>query len=167
MAGAITSVPAGHHTDRRGALRVLTAGAACFALVYAGFAATDASIPLLAACFALAGIGIGCAETAEHAAVASIAPEQVRSSAFGVLAGVRSLGNLAASALAGLLYTVASPTVAFAYAASLMGVALIVLATIARRRPQQRAPHDVVEHVVSDCLQGGDAAELEDRHAGE
>ena len=72
-------------------------------------AATDASIPLLALCFALAGIGIGCAETAEHATVASLAPEHVRGSGFGVLASVQSLSNLAASAIGGLLYTVASP----------------------------------------------------------
>lgn len=93
---------------------MLAARVACFALAYAGFAATDASIPLLALCFALAGIGIGCAETAEHAAVASLAPEHIRGSAFGVLAGVQSLANLAASATAGLLYTIASPAAAFA-----------------------------------------------------
>jgi MFS family permease len=81
----------------------------------------------LALCFALAGIGIGCAETAEHAAVASLAPEHVRGSAFGVLAGVQSLGNPAASAIAGLLYTVASPAAAFAYAAALTAAAPLVL----------------------------------------
>jgi hypothetical protein len=37
----------------------------------------------------------------------------VRGSAFGLLAAVQSFGNLAASAVAGLLYTSASPTVAF------------------------------------------------------
>ncbi len=102
LAATVVSVPAGRHGDRRGALRVLAAGVACFALAYAGFAATGPSIPLLALCFALAGVGIGCAETAEHAAVASLAAENVRGSAFGVLAGVQSLGNLAASAVAGL-----------------------------------------------------------------
>jgi predicted MFS family arabinose efflux permease len=51
----------------------------------------------------------------------------VRGSAFGVLAGVQSLGNLAASAIAGLAYTVVSPAAAFFYAAALMGVALLVL----------------------------------------
>jgi MFS family permease len=127
LAATLVSVPAGRHGDRSGAVRVLAAGAACFALAYAGFAATDASIPLLALCFAPAGMGIGCAETAEHAAVASLAPEHVRGSAFGVLAGVQSLGNLAASAIAGLLYTVASPAAAFTYAAALMAAALLVL----------------------------------------
>jgi predicted MFS family arabinose efflux permease len=57
----------------------------------------------------------------------------VRGSAFGVLAGVQSLGNLAASAMAGLLYTVASPAAAFAYAAALMTAALLVLVINGKR----------------------------------
>ena len=133
VAATLVSVPAGRHGDRRGAVRVLAAGVACFALAYAGFAATGASVALLALCFALAGIGIGCAETAEHAAVASLSPEHMRGSAFGLLAGVQSLGNFAASAIAGLLYTVLSPAAAFTYAAALMSAALLVLALNGKR----------------------------------
>ncbi len=114
-------------------VRVSAGGVGAFALAYAGFAAADASIPLLAVAFALGGIGIGCVETAEHAAVATLAPGALRGSAFGVLAAVQSFGNFAASALAGLLYTVASPTAAFTYAGALMIAALIVLATTDRR----------------------------------
>lgn len=76
----------------------------------------------------LAGIGIGCVETAEHSAVAGLAPEQVRGSAFGLLATVQSLGNFAASAIAGLLWTLISPTAAFIYAAAWMLIALAALA---------------------------------------
>jgi hypothetical protein len=39
----------------------------------------------------------------------------LRGSAFGLLTAVQSLGNLAASAIAGLLWTAASPRVAFGY----------------------------------------------------
>jgi MFS family permease len=49
LAATLVSVPAGHRGDRRGAVRVLAGGIACFALAYAGFAA--ASIALLALCF--------------------------------------------------------------------------------------------------------------------
>jgi MFS family permease len=69
----------------------------------------------------------GCAETAEHAAVATLAPENVRGSAFGVLAAVQSIGNLIASAGAGLIYTLVSPAAAFTAAAVLMAVSLVVL----------------------------------------
>jgi hypothetical protein len=40
---------------------------------------------------------------------------------------VQSLGNLAASAIAGLLYTVASPAAAFAYPAALKAAAPLAL----------------------------------------
>lgn len=71
---------------------------------------------------------IGCAEIAEHAAVATLAPDTLRGSAFCLLAAVQGAGNLFASTAAGLLYTVASPAAAFAAAASLMLIALPLLA---------------------------------------
>jgi hypothetical protein len=75
----------------------------------------------------LAGLAIGCAETTEHAAVAALAPAELRGSAFGLLAAVQSVGNLAASAVAGALWTLVSPTVAFTYAAGWMVVAVVAL----------------------------------------
>ena len=69
LAATLASIPAGHVGDRRGMLRVLAGGAACFLLAFVGFAATGESIVLLALFFTLAGVGIGCAETAESAAV--------------------------------------------------------------------------------------------------
>jgi hypothetical protein len=64
-------------------------------------------------------------ETAELTAVATLAPAEVSGPAFGLLAAIQSLGNLAASPLAGLLWTVASPTVAFAYLVGWMLLALV------------------------------------------
>lgn len=62
-------------------------------------------------------------ETAEHASVADLAPDRVPRLSLGD-AAVQSFGNLAASAVAGLLWTLASPTLAFGYAAALTGIAL-------------------------------------------
>jgi hypothetical protein len=56
--------------------------------------------------------------------VATFAPEAIRGSAFGLLAGVQSLGNLASSGIAGLLWTAFSPTVAFVYITGWMLLAL-------------------------------------------
>jgi MFS family permease len=92
---------------------VLALGAACFVVAYAGLALTGADIVALAVLFAAAGVGIGFAETAEHAAVATLAPHDVRGSAFGVLSAIQSFGNLAASAVAGVLWSVVSPEAAF------------------------------------------------------
>jgi MFS family permease len=130
VAATLVSVPAGRAGDRRGARVVLVGGVGAFALAYVVLALTGPGIALLAAGFVLAGIGIGCVETAEHAAVAALAPEHLRGSAFGMLATVQSLGNFAASAIAGLLWTLVSPTAAFLYAAAWMLVALVAFNAI-------------------------------------
>lgn len=135
VAATVTSFPAGQLTDRRGATRVLVAGIAAFAVAYVWFTRDTGNWALLLPAFVFAGIGIGCVETAEHAAVATHAPEHLRGSAFGLLAGIQSLGNLAASLTAGILWTVFSPTWAFAYLAAWMLLALALLAAAAAVRP--------------------------------
>lgn len=134
LAATLASIPAGHATDRRGGARVLLAGVAAFLLAYVGFALTGASLALLGVCFALAGLGTGFAETAQRAAVAALAPADLRGSAFGALAAIQAFGNLAASAVAGALWTLVSPRAAFLYLAVWMAVsaATLVLARVDR-----------------------------------
>lgn len=128
-------MPAGRHGDRRSPVGVLVGGTAAFAgawFAYIVLALTGASLPILAIGFVLAGIGIGCVETAQASAVAHLAPDGLRGSAFGMLATVQSLGNFAASAIAGLLWTLVSPTAAFVYAAAWMLIALAAFAVTRR-----------------------------------
>jgi MFS family permease len=132
LAATLISIPAGTLGDRHGAPRILLAGAATFLTAYTILALTGPSLALLALGFALAGIGIGCAETAEHAAVAALAPTQLRGSAFGLLAALQSVGNFAASATAGILWTAVAPAAAFAFAAAAMLLALAALIPAAR-----------------------------------
>lgn len=82
---------------------------------------------ILGAAFVAAGIGIGAAETAENAAVASLAPTSPRGSAFGLLAGIQSAGDFIASAVVGVLWTFVSPTLAFGFAGMLMLGALVAV----------------------------------------
>lgn len=124
LAAAASSVPGGHLGDRRSTLLVLLLGVACFGAAYLGLALTGASIALLATFFVLAGVAIGFVETAEHAAVASLASLDIRGSAFGALAAIQSLGNFAASAVAGLLWTTVSPRAAFLYLTAWMLISL-------------------------------------------
>jgi hypothetical protein len=63
-----------------------------------------------------AGIAISCVEMAEHHAVATLAPISLHGSAFGLLTAVQRLGNFVASTSAGILWTLFSPSRAFAYA---------------------------------------------------
>jgi MFS family permease len=137
LAASVVSFPAGRLGDRVGMSGVLFGGVAFFAVAYLGFAA-GGSLPVLALWFVAAGLGIGCVETAEQAAVAALAPEDTRASAFGVLAAVQSFGNLAASGVAGLIWTAISPRVAFQYLAGWMLLAMIAIATKGLRRRRQR-----------------------------
>jgi MFS family permease len=132
LAATLASVPAGRLGARRGAVLVLVLGVGLFGLAYAGFAAGGEGVLALVPWFVVAGVAIGCVETAEHAAVAAHAPVELRGSAFGLLAAVQSFGNLAASAIAGLLWTLASPRVAFGYLLAWMLLALAGL--LAARR---------------------------------
>jgi MFS family permease len=95
VAATLASIPAGRLGDRRGAVLVLLLGVGLFGLAYVGFAAGPTSVLALAPWFLAAGVAIGCVETAEHAAVAALAPVELRGSAFGLLAAVQSFGNLA------------------------------------------------------------------------
>lgn len=124
IAATLTSVPAGRVSDARGTTRVLAFGVAMFALAYLGFAITGDSVAALVPWFIAAGIGIGCVETSEHAAVAGFAPPAIRSSAFGLLATIQSLGNFIASALVGLLWTAFSPEAGFLFVAACMVISL-------------------------------------------
>jgi MFS family permease len=148
LAATLTSFPAGGLSDRlgaRGPLLVTAAGVTAFLLAYLLFAVTGPTIGLLAIAFVLAGVGIGCAETAEHAAVAAFAPVQLRGSAFGLLATAQAVGNLGASAVAGLLYTLAAPTIAFGYLAAWMLIAVVLLLTAARAAPRTAGSADRIE----------------------
>ena len=130
VAATLVSFPAGQLSDRlgaRGPRLVVLGGVAAFLVSYLVFAFSPARTLVLGVAFVLAGIGIGCAETAQTAAVATLAPDAVRGSAFGLLATVQAGGNVVASAVAGLLYTVAGPTVAFVYVAAWMLIALVLL----------------------------------------
>lgn len=142
VAAAAVSVPAGRHGDLHNPIRVLAAGAVVFAAGYLWFAAGPGNPAALLPAFLLTGLGIGCAETAETAAVATLAPTALRGSAFGLLATVQSAGNLIASTVAGLLWTAVSPSAAFIFLAAAMAISAALIVTILRRpaRPRPAPP---------------------------
>ncbi len=132
IAGSLASVPAGRLIDARGPRVVFGAGVALFGLAYLLFAAAP-GMAGLAIAFVAAGVGIGAVETAEHAAVAALAPADLRGSAFGLLAAIQSVGDFVASAVVGLLWTLVSPTLAFGVAAAAMAASFVALAAIRSR----------------------------------
>jgi len=123
--GAAVAAVGGHWVDRSGPRIVFASAAAPYVVAYVGFAVPGQGWPTLLVAFTLAGSGIGLAETAESTLVARALPDELRGSGFGLLGGVQAAGDFASSAVVGLLYTVLSPVVGFAYAAGWMLVALL------------------------------------------
>jgi dipeptide/tripeptide permease len=133
-AATLASLGGGHLADRLSPRGVFAAGAAVYVLGYAVFAWEQHQWPIVLIGFLLAGVGIGFAETAESTVVAQLLPTHLRSNGFGVLGLVQSFGDLGATVVAGILWSVFSPTVAFLYAAAWM--ALSVAAARSLRPPE-------------------------------
>lgn len=133
-AASLASLGGGYLADRLSPRVVFAAGAAAYVLGYTLFAWEQHRWPILLIGFLLAGVGIGFAETAESTVVAQLLPTHLRSNGFGALGLVQSFGDLGATVVAGILWSVFSPTVAFLYAAAWM--ALSVAAARSLRPPK-------------------------------
>jgi MFS family permease len=120
----VAALVAGRWYDRAGPRAVFAMGAAVYVIAYLVFAAGAHSAMVVALGFALAGAGIGLAEPTQSAVVSQLLPDRLRGSGFGVLGAVQATGDLVATVVAGVLYTMVSPAVAFGYAAAWMAVAV-------------------------------------------
>jgi MFS family permease len=85
-------------------------------------------VPLLAAVFTLAGIVVGVEEALEDSLAAELVPQPQHGMGFGMLAAVNAVGDFVSSAVIGLLWSVASPSVAFGFSGALflLGSVLIL-----------------------------------------
>lgn len=135
------SYPVGALSDRWGRRGLLAIGYFTGGLVAAGlvvaFALPFSAILFLAVLFALNGSFMAAQDSLEGAMTADQVERANRSTAYGVMATVNGVGDFAASAVVGLLWTLVSPTVAFAYAAALMWSGAGSLAMIRRSTPNQ------------------------------
>jgi MFS family permease len=127
------SFPIGALGDRRPKKGLLAAGyflGGVTALGAAGlFAFHLHSIRILAALFAAAGIYIAAEDALEGAITADFVPREARGAAYGLLGAVNGVGDLAASALVGTIWTALSPAAAFCCAGFLMLSGAALLAT--------------------------------------
>ncbi len=129
---AVGAYPAGVLADRFGKREFLIAAYGLAALMNVVLITAAPSIIVLVLVFVLAGGGYAFQQSLERAIVADIAPEEVRSTGFGVLAAVNGVGDLVSSAIVGALWTVFSPGIAFSYA-FVMTVAGAVVTLVALR----------------------------------
>lgn len=125
VAATITALAGGQLSDRMSARGVFAAGAIVYVGGYLMFAIGSRDWPILLIAFVLAGVGIGFAETAESTVVARGLPDHLRSNGFGVLGLTQALGDLGSTVVAGVLWSVVSPTVAFCYLAAWMFASVI------------------------------------------
>jgi MFS family permease len=134
VAYAGASFPIGALSDRVGRRGLLVAGYLVAAVVAAGFMfaflSSVHSIAYLLALFVLAGIYIAAEDALEGIMTADYTAPEVRATAYGLLATVNGVGDFAASAAVGLLWTALSPAVGFGYAAVLMLVGAAILHTV-------------------------------------
>jgi MFS family permease len=133
-AASVASLVGGQLVDRINARTVFATGAAVYVGAYLLFGFAPAGWPGALAGFLLAGVGIGFAETAETAAVAHALPDRLRGNGYGILGLVQSAGDLGATLVAGVLWAVFSPAVAFTYAAVWMLASVLLAPKLAPTR---------------------------------
>ena len=124
-AATVAALAGGQLADRHSPRLVFTAGGIVYVGGYALFAVGPHAWPVLLIAFLLSGVGIGFAETAESTVVAHALPERLRGNGFGVLGLTQALGDLGSTVVAGLLWTLVSPTLAFGYAAAWMSASVL------------------------------------------
>lgn len=127
LVASFSSLAAGRLADRLGSRSMLVAGACCYVGSYAVFAAGDRQAPVLLGGFLLAGVGIGCAETAEATLVAASVPTRLRPQAMGLLGAVQAAGDLLATVVAGAVWATVGAHAAFGYAAAWMVLSVLVM----------------------------------------
>jgi len=111
-----------------------------FAAACTVFTFGSANLAVLAALFVSVGASTGLVETAESARVAELLDPAILGRGFGLVGLVDGVGDLLSSVVVGVLFTVAAPAWAFAYAAVLSVAGAAVLSaerpgrTVGQRR---------------------------------
>jgi MFS family permease len=135
VAFAATSYPLGRQSDR-GRRPVAVAGVACLIAADLVLAAAAGGPVLVLAGAALWGVHMGATQGLLSAAVADAAPADLRGTAFGMFNLVVGFAQLAASVIAGALWSALGPAHTFLAGAAFAAAALAGLVGV--RRP--RAP---------------------------
>jgi MFS family permease len=122
-------------SDRVGRKPMVLIGWAFYAVVYLlmGFTASTAILIVL---FLAYGLYFGVTEPVERAWVASLAPSDLRGSAFGYYNGAIGIGALPASIVFGGIWAAFGPAAAFTFGAVMAGIAVLVLLRV----PEMRLP---------------------------
>jgi MFS family permease len=123
--------PLGSLSDRIPRVRVVAAGFAAYALVYAGLAHASSSSAIWPL-FVLYGVYVATTDGVLKAWVADHVEGPLAGTAYGIYAGAVGASLLAASILGGVLWSTVSPAATFWAGAALAAASLALLAVSAR-----------------------------------
>jgi MFS family permease len=118
----LSAYPAGVLSDRIGRKRVLIAGMAVFALVYAGFGLARAPAAIWPL-FAIYGLYQGLTDGTSRAFIVDLVAPEHRATALGVFAMAAGLATFPASVIAGVLWQKLGPSAPFFYGAATAALA--------------------------------------------
>jgi MFS family permease len=129
---ALSAYPVGALSDKRGRRGLLALGYALGAIVALGFAAAfwlkSVNMLFIALLFMLGGTFIAIEDALEGAMTADLVPEiNKRGVAYGVTGSVNGVGDFISSAIVGIVWSVYSPVIAFAYAAVMMAAGALAI----------------------------------------
>lgn len=130
---SMTAYPFGLLADRIDRRRQLAIGAVILVLADV-ILATSNSVAQTALGAALWGLQLGATQGLLGAAVADAAPQRLRGTAFGIYDVAIGISTFAASAAAGVIWTIGGPAAAFASGAVVATAAALIL--LLRRAPQ-------------------------------
>ncbi|GCE48582.1 putative MFS family arabinose efflux permease [Thermosporothrix hazakensis] len=118
-------------SERWGPVTLLSLGLLLYLLSYLGFAFSLAHPAWLMLCFTLAGMGNGCIQACQKAAIVALSPAELRLSALRLLPVFQACGSAIAGIMVGLLWTFFSPMIAFIHLAVWTLLAFLILVTVA------------------------------------
>jgi MFS family permease len=131
VVGAVFAYVTGALSDKLGRKWLLVGGYVCGVVAAVILALAPPALPAMIAVFFLAGVCVGTEEAIEKATGADYLTPAQRTMGFGVLATVNGIGDFIASAVVGALWAVTGSTgLAFGFAAAIMVVGTILLATM-------------------------------------
>ena len=133
IVSAVAALPAGVLSDKIGRKNVLLMSNAIFALCFLGFGFAKNSMDIWVL-FAVFGVVDGIKEGVPKALISDLIPSEKRASALGTYYAALGVMTLISSALAGLLWKIEGPRLAFSCGAALGGLAFVLLAILVPNR---------------------------------
>jgi len=132
----VTSIPGGQWSDKIGRRKVIVSGWVVYALIYLGFGFSYRIFHIWLL-FALYGIYFGLTEGVEKAFVSDLVSKEFQGTAFGFYHLAVGIAAFPSSVIFGFVWQKFGSEVAFAYGASLAGLASILLFSLVKEPKRQ------------------------------